>query len=515
MDIRIRDNIFLLSSVSVIFINIPKQIELNFLLGPMSGKLAVYFLLLGFFAWGIKNRDKLFRNKPLSKDTDLFIRYITIYCILLILSMGYGLYNYPYFDDILSGPYEQVDKLNHLYNFLQGFNLPFTREALLSFWMIVRPVKGLLLDLLYTFVFSYMIYSWYKYDWKRGAFLLNQGVFISVIIILSYSGIELFFLLGSVEAADILSVINPYIHQITNGDWWPPLLWYGQLRSLFAEPSYYGIYSAFAMPWLWYSFINARGQWKRIYGLIIFLFSFCLFLTKARTAVLLFSGELVLFTLYALSYRHLLLKKYSIILLCSILAFFSSTIFINHEVHNAKNTLKITTAESYLADNMMSVASTDKRSNRARYSIMEAEFRIGLDHPVLGVGYSLRQAYIPDYLPEEAFSNHEIQGWLDFQKENGIMKSKFPPLGDYFVRFAETGSLGLILFLLPAIYVLFKNIKMLCNPSINDGDRLLRIFFSISFLGILVSGIGDTLNVTYCYWVLLGMGYAMNRKTME
>ena len=184
MDIRIRDNIFLLSSVSLIFINIPKQIELNFLLGPMSGKLAVYFLLLGFFAWGIKNRDKLFRNKPLSKDTDLFIRYITIYCILLILSMGYGLYNYPYFDDILSGPYEQVDKLNHLYNFLQGFNLPFTREALLSFWMIVRPVKGLLLDLLYTFVFSYMIYSWYKYDWKRGAFLLNQGVFISVIIIL-------------------------------------------------------------------------------------------------------------------------------------------------------------------------------------------------------------------------------------------------------------------------------------------------------------------------------------------
>ena len=62
MDIRIRDNIFLLSSVSFIFINIPKQIELNFLLGPMSGKLAVYFLLLGFFAWGIKNRDKLFRK---------------------------------------------------------------------------------------------------------------------------------------------------------------------------------------------------------------------------------------------------------------------------------------------------------------------------------------------------------------------------------------------------------------------------------------------------------------------
>ena len=33
--------------------------------------------------------------------------------------------------------------------------------------------------------------------------------------------------------------------------------------------------------------------------------------------------------------------------------------------------------------------------------------------------------------------------------------------------------------------------------------------FLISLLGIMASGIGDTLNITYCYWVLLGLGYAM------
>ena len=31
----------------------------------------------------------------------------------------------------------------------------------------------------------------------------------------------------------------------------------------------------------------------------------------------------------------------------------------------------------------------------------------------------------------------------------------------------------------------------------------------ISLLGIMATGIGDTLNITYCYWVLLGLGYAM------
>ena len=503
-----KDSVFLLSSISLIFINIPKTLELNFLFSTMSGKLTVYFLLIGFIVWTIKNRGILLKKISVSNDVNLFIRYITVYFIIVILSMIFGLHNYPYFDDILAGPYEQVDKLNHVYNFLQRLNLYFTKENLLSFWMIARPIKGLLLELLYTFVFSYMIYSWYKSNWERGIFLLNKGILISVIIILLYSVIELFFLLGNLEAAGILSIINPYIHQIANGDWWPPLLWYGQLRSLFAEPSYYGIYSAFAMPWLWYGFIKAHDYRKNLYGLIIFLFSFCLFLTKARTAVLLFVGEIFIFTIYTLIYRRLLLRKYCIVFLCSMLAFFSSTVFINHEVQNNKE-FKVTTAESYLADNMASVASADKRSNRARYSIMEAHFRIGLDHPFLGVGYSLRQAYIPDYLPDSAFSNNEIQGWLDFQRENGIMKSKFPPLGDYLVRFAETGLLGVIIFLMPALYLLFNNVKVLRRPYVDDTSKLACIFFSISFFGILASGIGDTLNITYCYWLLLGIGYAM------
>lgn len=33
--------------------------------------------------------------------------------------------------------------------------------------------------------------------------------------------------------------------------------------------------------------------------------------------------------------------------------------------------------------------------------------------------------------------------------------------------------------------------------------------YLISFMGIMASGIGDTLDITYCYWLLLGLGYAM------
>lgn len=40
-------------------------------------------------------------------------------------------------------------------------------------------------------------------------------------------------------------------------------------------------------------------------------------------------------------------------------------------------------------------------------------------------------------------------------------------------------------------------------------ERLPFVMYIIYFDGIMVYGIGDTLNITYCYWVLLGLGYAM------
>ena len=36
-----------------------------------------------------------------------------------------------------------------------------------------------------------------------------------------------------------------------------------------------------------------------------------------------------------------------------------------------------------------------------------------------------------------------------------------------------------------------------------------EICFLISFLGVMASGMGDTINITYSYWLLLGLGYAM------
>jgi len=163
---------------------------------------------------------------------------------------------------------------------------------------------------------------------------------------------------------------------------------------------------------------------------------------------------------------------------------------------------------SYLEDNLGSLAAKNKRSNGARFSILEANIAIGKTHPLLGVGKSLRNAYIPDYLSEKEKANSEVQYWMKNQKEKGIMKSGFPALGEYSSRFAETGILGLAVYLFPSFYLIMMLLKRI-KLAKEQQEKERCIFFFISLAGIMVSGLGDTLNITCSYWILMGLGYAL------
>ena len=191
----------------------------------------------------------------------------------------------------------------------------------------------------------------------------------------------------------------------------------------------------------------------------------------------------------------------------SVTAFLLSGLFINNLL--VDNRYGIDSVESYVESNLTSLASTSQRSNGARYSVIVTDLKIAIDHPLIGVGTGLRNAYIPDYLPEMAKDNGEVKMWIQNQKEKGILRSGFPKLGEYTSRFAETGIIGLTLFLVPPFILLRKLYFKITDKSMTADDKLPYVFFTISLIGIIASGIGDTINITYCYWVLLGLGYAM------
>ena len=502
MNNKIINSLFFFIGISLIFNNIPKVIQLNLLGGPFGNKLTIYFLLIGF----IYIIYEYYKYDNELWNINIFKRYIIIYIFFLLISLVIGLVCYPYYDQILMGPIDQIGKMPQIISLLTEMGYSVDEKFLLIMFMILRTLKNMILEIIYAFFGAYMIYYWFYKKWEKGFIILNKSVMISIGIILAYSLIEIFYLAGNRIAFDILGIITPYIHSIKdNSNWWPPLYWDGQLRSVFAEPSYFGVYIAFAMPFLWYN-INRFENYKIIYCLCCMSVCFCLFLTKSRTAIVLLIGEVFLLLIYLFYLRNKdFLKNVIIIIICIITSFVCSNIFISNMMNkNSTNNI-----EKYVEKNITSVVSTNERSNTARYSIIIANLRIGLNYPLMGVGSNLRHAYITEYLPSMSKNSNEINDWLYNQKKEGILKAVFPSLGEYSTRFAETGCLGLLIFLFPTIILLIKLRKIIHNDKMCYCKRLMYIFYSISFIAIFMAGFGDGLNITYCYWVLLGLGYAM------
>jgi len=502
----IKNILFYSVCFSLVFTAIPKAIQINFVGWPVQSKLVFYPFITGL----IYTIYCQYKYKNIFVNFDKFIKFILVYLTITFVSLIVGLYNYPYYDLVINGPVTQIEKLPQIIAILDNLGINIDHQILIAFWMVARAIKGLLFEIIYTFSCAYMIYSWYHNNWNVAFQILIKAVLVSLIFVFSYAVIEIFYLSGSQQAKEMLEIITPYFHIIeSDGTWWPPLLLRSQLRSLFAEPSYYGIYFAFAMPLLWYGcFIDKKITYKVLIYFSLIFFTFCLFLTQARTAVALFVGEFLIFSVIML-YLHqkILLKKFVNIAICIILAFLSSNYFIINLL--ADNRYEITTVDGYIESNLTSLASTTQRSNNARYSIMLTDLKIGLDNPVLGVGTGLRNAYVPDYLPEMTKNNVEVKMWIKNQQEKGIMRAGFPKLGEYTNRFAETGILGLIMFLIPPFILLKKLYSKITDKTLNADEKLPYVFFTISLIGIMASGIGDTINITYCYWVLLGLGYAM------
>lgn len=503
---KIYDLLFFLIAIFLLFNNIPDKLQINFIAETLQSKLVFYPIFVGI----IYTLYCQYKYKNVLVNFDKFVKFTIVYLGGICLSTIIGVIYYPYYDLIINAPVVQTEKLQIIIGVLNNFGINTDEKVLTILWIAIRSLKNIVFEFIYTFASSYMIYCWYYDNWRKAFNIVIKAILISLIIVFAYCGVELFYLAGNDYATDILITITPYLHTIKGSyNWWPPLLLDGQLRSIFAEPSYYGIYFAFAMPFLWYRFFIVNNTLNKILSYFgILFFSFCLFLTQARTSVALFCGELIVLFIFVILFDNkILFQQFLKLIMCILIAFIMSTGFINNLLAN--NRYNIDGLESYVESNLLSLSSSEQRSNGARYSIMLTDLKIGLYNPILGVGHGLRSSYIPDYLPEIAQNNREIKMWKQFQQQKGILKSGYPRLGEYTARFGETGIINSFLFLLPAVILLKKLYIKLTDKIISFENKLLYLFFTISLIGIMASGLGDSINITYCYWVLLGLGYAM------
>ena len=499
MNKKVINLLFFIIVLFFIFNNIPKALQINFIGGILQTKLVFYPIFIGL----IYTLYYQYKYKNVLVNLDKFLKFIVIYFSVMLISLVIGLYSYPYYDLVLNGPVTQIEKLPKVINILNNFGISVDEKVLTIIWMIQGRIKGALLEGLYTFGGAYMIYCWYHNNWRIAFDILIKAVLSSLVIIFGYCFIELFYLGGNETAKNILTIITPYFHYIEiNYGWWPRILQPGAIRSIFAEPSFFSIWASFALPFVWYKLINSNILKSKIVFIIItIIFTVLIFLTNSRTGVALLCGEFVCLLIYALwVHNKFIVRKFIAVSICTIFAFGLSNYFINNFM-----TGKEIRAEDYFKNNLTNIASVKARSNGARYSTIYANVMIGLDNPILGVGKGLVSAYMPDYFPDFAENNLEVQMWIRYQEEYGILKMSIPILCAYSVVFAESGIVGLLCYLFPAVFLIYNILKILYRNK----ERLEFAILLIALLGILASGFSNTLNVTYCYWILLGLGYAM------
>lgn len=430
---------------------------------PLLGRnLPNAFLIIGIVFWAIYiliRRNVDFPHK----------KYIVLFLVWFSACLFIGALNYPFYDsDFFSymrteGIYGKLVRIKP-----DIFDSTILMELKYACSLFVRMIRGFFIPLIGLWL---IVINLYKKNWKIGMHQISLAALDLAIVMIIYSIPEIIWLwTGDKTCAEILSAINPFFYDpVSVNEWWPPLLWKNQLRSITMEPSFFGIFASFIIPLLWHCIFVEKKSW--CYGVLV-IFVFMLFASKARTGIAVYLGEVAVLLILSLALRN---KKYikigAKILLSGIISyalFIGGSTYVPSMVHGGINTSIDEAADLYIEENVMSVVG-DKRSNSARNGLTVAMIRVGLDHPVFGVGYNYQHMYIKDRFPDFAKDNHEVQNWTEDMLKKGFLKSGYPILNEYAYVFAISGVFGLILFISPIAYLgikLLRKRQLLHNPGI-------------------------------------------------
>ena len=445
----------------------------------VEANIAHLFLLTGelFFVY------KVIAGKEKLLDTErYFFCFLGVFTLWKCICSVLGIYEYSYYDLIRM---DHFGKLNYLLQYLHSFGFEPDKIIAFKIWFGIRSVIMCITDMFLTYGVSAWVYHLYKSgseeQEKRTLFFSHVlfAVCVLCLALITYSVVEIGYLRGSQYCADLLAKINPLLYRVKAfHGWWPPLLWPNQLRSLFTEPSYFGIGSSFIVPFLFYKMLAPKKNY--LYFVLYGAFAVLLFMTRARTAVIIFVIQTVLLLVYAVGFNTNYIKKSLKILcisgvsFCVALTLMSGFKPVSSGLPSAKvdaashvarpaatNTVSVdariksaqSAAAEYVKDNIASVVE-NKRSNTARFASVRAMFLTGIQHPVFGVGRGLSTAYVNDNFTEEDVRNAEVRNWSDCIQREGAFATSVPVLNEMAIEIAQYGIPGLLLYLLPVFFVL-------------------------------------------------------------
>lgn len=460
---------------------------------PMIGSSIDHlFLLLGYalFAYEIFIQKKSFNR--IEKCSFIFLVVSTVWMAITNIT---GVWNYPYYGQI---DLMQMENFKNFFDNASTF-IPLDDLLCIKSWLSYKAVRSSLFEIFYAYFISLWVYHIYKNNWKLVFRDLRQTLLVLCGVLICYSFFETDYLTGGTVGKTVLEKINPLYMDIANSHgWWPPLFWNGQLRSMFCEPSFYGIFAAMALPIFFSFYYDEKVQASSVLGRIMYPFLvIMLVLSKSRTGNILFIGELFLLAFWEIVFYRKQWKRFLSIGLVTCLAFFAglgiSTQFQSFQSFDNKTV----SVENYLEQNVTSVTG-DQRSNSARRANTRATMRTALQHPLFGVGHGMKDMYLLHNLTSDELEVPEVKNkWTKYMYEKGPLKSAYPVLNRLAGVFVEEGGIGLLLYIFPIVFLFWQLLKH--KWLLNDTSIACT---TIALCGLCVSFLSN--DATIYYYLVVG-----------
>lgn len=463
----------------------------------LGSKLSWYFALLGLIALGFEWMFFRFEVDRTSK------KFLIIFVGWQILVLFFGLYQYPYYQEI---DWHASAQLGQVIGLMVNHHLDFfTIPQVEAVWLAIRVIKNTLLNFIFTFGITVWIIHLFKNSFDHGFSTIRKFVLILAITLGIYAIPEiLLFKFKMSIGYDILSMTNGFLYDVgSHLDWYPPLVWQGeQVRSYCTEPSIVGFLAATIIPLLWSYF----GKSLKLTVFYIY-YIMIVFMSKSRTsnAIVIFDFLFLLPGILQAKTRRLAIMLFilsGIGFMCNLGMNFIPPFFFQ----NVDSSVQEETAYSYYENNVKSIVEKDSRSNGSRLINIVGHANVIKEHWIVGVGEGLEACYVRDNLPDGALDNKEIDSITVQLNEKGPLGMiSYGNVNNYVYIMTNEGIVGLIIYLVPFLYILWMIFKM----KLWKDHRY--VFLSIALIGNLVAEMaGEPVMLLYIILGLLYVGIQEN-----
>lgn len=331
------------------------------------------------------------------------------------------------------------------------------------------------------------------YDKKYVFRSIRTAVLWSFYLVSLYGILEILHIYGFTFMEPSLKIIDSIIRDESEFKF----IGLGRIRSLSPEPPFLAMYLAFAAPWLLSFFITGENKISRYIILVLLLI--LTYYSGSRSGLIIILAELIIFSLLLFRRRvkKIYLKKIVYTLPFLFLFIISMGFLVGDKLIDKLNSIFITT------DSQLQVSSI------SRWGTQWAAIQIGLDHPFVGVGLGQQGFYLPSYYPTWAIEgSYEIRNW----KSNDPQQA-WPPGFSIITRLlAETGIIGVFLFLIANLSVLYKLIRV--KLKVNDVETHAFIVVTITCLsGLLINYLQFDSFRLISYWLIIAIAMVIGKNT--